>query len=142
MPTTWGPDEALDLGCDQLRHSPGCFRELEDQFVARVRAHSQERLLVFGNGFFLVNIDEVAALIWDGQRRRRLCGPRLCSALMSEAPQSSAAASHRRMSRWPTAATAAPRRNDSLRTVTWWAVGPAFRLAGAPSIAGGGLRGG
>ncbi|HEY2191687.1 MAG TPA: hypothetical protein VGH76_05210, partial [Actinomycetospora sp.] len=40
------------------------FRELEDQFVARVRAHSQERLLVFGDGFCLVNIDEVAALTW------------------------------------------------------------------------------
>jgi hypothetical protein len=40
------------------------FRELEDQFVATVRAHSQERLLVFGNGFCLVNIDEVAALTW------------------------------------------------------------------------------
>ena len=40
------------------------FRELEDQFVARVRAHSQERLLVFGKGFCLVNIDEVAALTW------------------------------------------------------------------------------
>lgn len=40
------------------------FRELEDQFVASVRAHSQERLLVFGNGFCLVNIEEVAALTW------------------------------------------------------------------------------
>jgi hypothetical protein len=40
------------------------FRELEDQFVARVRAHSPERLLVFGKGFCLVNIDEVAALTW------------------------------------------------------------------------------
>ena len=40
------------------------FRELEDEFVARLRAHSQERLLVFGNGFCLVNIDEVAALTW------------------------------------------------------------------------------
>jgi hypothetical protein len=40
------------------------FRELEDQFVARVRAHSQERSLVFGKGFCLVNIDEVAALTW------------------------------------------------------------------------------
>ena len=40
------------------------FRELEDQFVARVRAHSQERLLVFGKGFCLVNIDEIAALTW------------------------------------------------------------------------------
>jgi hypothetical protein len=29
-----------------------------------VRAHSQERLLVFGKGFCLVNIDEVAALTW------------------------------------------------------------------------------
>jgi len=40
------------------------FRELEDQFVAGVRGHLQERLLVFGNGFCLVNIDEVAALAW------------------------------------------------------------------------------
>jgi hypothetical protein len=50
------------------------FRELEDQFVASVRAHSQERLLVFGNGFCLVNIDEVAALTW-GEGNDALVSP-------------------------------------------------------------------
>jgi hypothetical protein len=41
------------------------FRELEERFVARVRAHTEERLLVFGKGFCLVNIDHVAAITWD-----------------------------------------------------------------------------
>jgi len=40
------------------------FRQLEERFVARVRAHTQERLLVFGEGFCLVDIDQVAAVTW------------------------------------------------------------------------------
>jgi hypothetical protein len=54
------------------------FRELEERFVARVRAHTEERLLVFGKGFCLVNIDQVAAITWDEGN----------SALVSTAPSS------------------------------------------------------
>lgn len=54
------------------------FRELEERFVARVRAHTDERLLVFGPGFCLVNIDQIAAVTWDEGN----------SAIVSPAPSS------------------------------------------------------
>ena len=41
------------------------FREVEEGFVAKVRGHSREHLLVFGEGHCLIDITEVAVLTWD-----------------------------------------------------------------------------